>query len=226
MGWASLEPYSHRCAYDGVADLSVYVDRAARGSGIGSALLGRIVARARAAEFQKIVPFALVENVAGVALYRKMGFREVGIFERARAARRPPRRRRRDGAAAEAARSIRLQAQYRDEARWPKHSCGVWSGTPWTSRRPVRSPRIVRIPGVVAAMAEVDMDIASARPKLLDPALVARAYRIITMGCDVAGVPRIDDDWGLPIPKASLQNASVRFATSFVEKLKTSQKNS
>jgi arsenate reductase len=25
--------------------------------------------------------------------------------------------------------------------------------------------------------------------------------RIITMGCDVEGVPRIDDDWGLPDPK-------------------------
>ena len=27
------------------------------------------------------------------------------------------------------------------------------------------------------------------------------ADRIITMGCDVEGVPRIDDDWGLPDPK-------------------------
>ena len=35
VGWASLNPYSHRCAYDGVADLSVYVERSARGTGIG-----------------------------------------------------------------------------------------------------------------------------------------------------------------------------------------------
>ena len=55
-------------------------------------------------------------------------------------------------------------------------------------------------PGVVAAMAEIEMDISSARPKLLDP-VVARADRIITMGCDVQGVPRVDDDWGLPDPK-------------------------
>jgi len=33
LGWASLNPYSHRCAYNGVADLSVYVARAARGCG-------------------------------------------------------------------------------------------------------------------------------------------------------------------------------------------------
>ena len=56
-------------------------------------------------------------------------------------------------------------------------------------------------PGVVAAMQEVDIDIASARPKLLDPTIVANADRIITMGCDVEGVPRVDDDWGLPDPK-------------------------
>jgi arsenate reductase len=48
-------------------------------------------------------------------------------------------------------------------------------------------------PGVVAAMADIGMDISSARPKLIDPALVARADRVITMGCDA--------DWGLPDPK-------------------------
>jgi arsenate reductase len=56
-------------------------------------------------------------------------------------------------------------------------------------------------PGVVAAMAKIGFDISGARPKLLDPALVERADRIITMGCDVEGVPRVDDDWGLPDPK-------------------------
>jgi arsenate reductase len=56
-------------------------------------------------------------------------------------------------------------------------------------------------PGVVAAMAKIGIDISHARPKLLDPAIAARADRIITMGCDVEGVPRVDDDWGLPDPK-------------------------
>lgn len=55
--------------------------------------------------------------------------------------------------------------------------------------------------GVVAAMAEDGIDISSARPKLIDPDIAQRADRIITMGCDVQGVPRIDDDWGLPDPK-------------------------
>jgi arsenate reductase len=56
-------------------------------------------------------------------------------------------------------------------------------------------------PGVVAVMAEDGIDIRAARPKLLDAEQVGRADRIITMGCDVEGVPRIDEDWGLPDPK-------------------------
>jgi arsenate reductase len=56
-------------------------------------------------------------------------------------------------------------------------------------------------PGVVTLMAEDGVDISGARPKLLDPAVAERADRIITMGCDVEGVPRIDADWGLPDPK-------------------------
>jgi arsenate reductase len=56
---------------------------------------------------------------------------------------------------------------------------------------------------VVAAMAEDGIDISQARPKLIDPDLARRADRIITMGCDVQGVPRIDDDWGLADPKGA-----------------------
>ena len=57
--------------------------------------------------------------------------------------------------------------------------------------------------GVVAAMAEDGIDISQARPKLIDPETARRADRIITMGCDVHGVPRIDEDWGLADPKGA-----------------------
>lgn len=80
LGWASLNPYSHRCAYDGVADLSVYVERTARGTGVGSLLLEKLEGQARAQGFHKIVLFTFPFNAAGQALYRKCGFREVGVF--------------------------------------------------------------------------------------------------------------------------------------------------
>ena len=55
--------------------------------------------------------------------------------------------------------------------------------------------------GVVEAMAQDGIDIRAARPKLIDAVTAQRADRIITMGCDVEGVGRVDDDWGLPDPK-------------------------
>jgi phosphinothricin acetyltransferase len=80
VGWSSLNRYSHRCAYDGVGDLSVYVARDARGTGIGFALLGAIESLARENGFYKIVLFTFPFNANGQALYRKNGFREVGTF--------------------------------------------------------------------------------------------------------------------------------------------------
>jgi len=80
VGWASLNQYSHRCAYRGVADLSVYVERTARSSGIGKVLLAEIELLAAGSAFHKIVLFALAHNAAGLALYRRMGYREVGVF--------------------------------------------------------------------------------------------------------------------------------------------------
>ena len=44
VGWVALTPYSDRCCYEGVADVSIYVDPATRGRGFGRALLGQLVA--------------------------------------------------------------------------------------------------------------------------------------------------------------------------------------
>lgn len=81
LGWASLNPYSHRCAYAGVADLSVYVERDARGKGVGERLLAELERRAHLENFHKLVLFTLPFNEAGQRLYRKRGFREVGVFK-------------------------------------------------------------------------------------------------------------------------------------------------
>ncbi len=80
-GWASLNPFSHRCAHADVADLSVYVARERRGKGIGYALLQRLIADAGALDFHKIVLHALDLNEYGKHLYRKAGFVEVGVFK-------------------------------------------------------------------------------------------------------------------------------------------------
>ncbi len=80
VGWASLNQYSPRAAYDYVADFSVYVERGHRGQGIGRQLLDRLIRTARGLGFHKMVLAALVANLTGIALYRRAGFTAVGVF--------------------------------------------------------------------------------------------------------------------------------------------------
>ncbi|MDR7001859.1 arsinothricin resistance N-acetyltransferase ArsN1 family A [Neobacillus niacini] len=81
VGWASLNQYNNRCAYNGVADLSVYISRDFRGMGIGKKLLVELESQAKENGFHKMVLFTFPFNQLGQGLYLKMGFREVGIFK-------------------------------------------------------------------------------------------------------------------------------------------------
>ncbi|MDO8562609.1 MAG: arsinothricin resistance N-acetyltransferase ArsN1 [Candidatus Limnocylindria bacterium] len=80
VGWASLNVFNPREAYRHVADLSVYVAREARGRGAGTALLQRVIELAHELGFHKLVLAAMPWNAAGIALYRREGFREVGTY--------------------------------------------------------------------------------------------------------------------------------------------------
>ncbi|MDF2791995.1 MAG: family acetyltransferase [Neobacillus sp.] len=81
VGWASLNQYNNRCAYDGVADLSVYISREYRGMGIGKQLLIKLETIAKENGFHKMVLFTFPFNQSGQGLYKKTGFREVGVFK-------------------------------------------------------------------------------------------------------------------------------------------------
>lgn len=81
VGWASLNQYNSRSAYDGVADISVYISRDYRGKGIGQKLLAELESQAKENGFHKMVLFTFPFNQLGQGLYKKMGFREVGVFQ-------------------------------------------------------------------------------------------------------------------------------------------------
>ena len=82
LGWAALGPVSRRPCYRGVTENSIYVARAARGRGVGRALLTELVQRADAAGVWTIQAGILAGNDASVALHERCGFRVVGIRER------------------------------------------------------------------------------------------------------------------------------------------------
>jgi protein-tyrosine-phosphatase len=76
---------------------------------------------------------------------------------------------------------------------------------------------------VVEAMQEIGLDVSGHRPRLLTDAMVARAERVITMGCAVDGAacPAIAyrhlEDWGLPDP-AGLPLEQVRSIRDEIER--------
>lgn len=82
LGWVAAVPVSDRCVYAGVVEHSVYVATAARGRGVGRALLDRLIASTEAAGIWTIQSGIFPENAASVALHRSAGFRDVGRRER------------------------------------------------------------------------------------------------------------------------------------------------
>jgi len=80
LGWAALNSFNARPAYDHVVDLSVYVAREERGHGIGDALLGALEQRARLLGYHKMVLAALPTNAPGMRLYERHHFQTVGIY--------------------------------------------------------------------------------------------------------------------------------------------------
>jgi phosphinothricin acetyltransferase len=82
LGWAALAPVSARPCYRGVAEDSVYVATAARGRGVGRALLDELCRRADAAGLWTIQAVTFVENGPSIALHEACGFRVVGRRER------------------------------------------------------------------------------------------------------------------------------------------------
>ncbi len=82
LGWAALSPVSDRCAYGGVAEVSVYVDAAARGWGIGRRLLEALVLASEEAGIWTLQAGMFPENEASLAIHRRCGFRVVGRRER------------------------------------------------------------------------------------------------------------------------------------------------
>jgi phosphinothricin acetyltransferase len=81
VGWTALGRYSSRDVYAGVAWESVYVAAAARGRGVGRALLERLIPASEAAGVWTLLAGVLFENAASLALHERVGFRRVGVQE-------------------------------------------------------------------------------------------------------------------------------------------------
>ena len=82
VGWAGLSSYRPRACYAGIAEFSIYLDRSARGHGIGRRLLAALIDEARDRGCWKLTSRIFPFNTASRALCRACGFREVGVYEK------------------------------------------------------------------------------------------------------------------------------------------------
>jgi L-amino acid N-acyltransferase YncA len=82
VGWVAVTRVSRRPAYRGVVEHSVYVDRRARRSGVGKALLAALVTEAPRHGIWTIQTSILDANEASLRLHEAAGFRVVGRRER------------------------------------------------------------------------------------------------------------------------------------------------
>ena len=82
IGWAGLSSYRARACYAGIGEFSIYLDRAARGRGVGRTLLEALLDAARERGYWKLVSRIFPFNTASRALCRACGFREVGVYEK------------------------------------------------------------------------------------------------------------------------------------------------
>jgi L-amino acid N-acyltransferase YncA len=82
LGWVAVSPVSARPAYAGVVEHSVYVHPAARGTGIGRALMTALISSTEAAGIWTVQSGIFPENIASLALHQAAGFRVVGRRDR------------------------------------------------------------------------------------------------------------------------------------------------
>ena len=82
VGWSALGGYSSRKVYSGVAWESVYVAAAARGRGVGRALLDALIPASEAAGYWTLLAGVLAENERSLALHERVGFRRIGVQRR------------------------------------------------------------------------------------------------------------------------------------------------
>jgi L-amino acid N-acyltransferase YncA len=82
LGWAALSHVSSRYVYRGVAEVSIYIAAAARGQGVGKALLQALIEESEANGVWTLQAGIFPQNTASIKLHKSCGFREVGTKRR------------------------------------------------------------------------------------------------------------------------------------------------
>jgi phosphinothricin acetyltransferase len=81
-GWAALSNVSDRCAYSGVAEVSIYVDPVYWRLGVGDQLMINLIKESESNGIWTLQAGIFPENAASIKLHEKHGFRVIGVREK------------------------------------------------------------------------------------------------------------------------------------------------
>ncbi len=81
IGWASLSPWSDRCAYETTVEVSIYIHHDFRGKGLGSKLLKIITLEGEKAGNHTIISRITQGNEVSIHIHEKLGYRHIGVME-------------------------------------------------------------------------------------------------------------------------------------------------
>ncbi|MDG4513746.1 GNAT family N-acetyltransferase [Streptococcus suis] len=82
VGYAYASTYYARAAYDWTVELSVYVQKEARGKGIGTLLYTALEEELTARGFKNFLACIALPNPASIALHEKRGYLQVAHFKK------------------------------------------------------------------------------------------------------------------------------------------------
>ncbi len=80
VGWLSFGAFHSRAAYDMTSELSIYIDEAERGRGLGAYLLNRAIAHAPSIGLKNLVGLIFGHNTPSLALFERFGFERWGTL--------------------------------------------------------------------------------------------------------------------------------------------------
>ncbi len=81
IGWASYNNFYGRPAYNGTAELSVYLHPATQGKGYGKKILDHCISKAGSLGIHTLLGFIFSHNAPSISLFKNKGFSEWGMLK-------------------------------------------------------------------------------------------------------------------------------------------------
>lgn len=81
IGWVSFNNFYGRPAYDGTAELSIYLHPQSRGKGYGKKILQYCIEQAPSLNIHTLLGFIFSHNKPSIVLFEQAGFEEWGLLK-------------------------------------------------------------------------------------------------------------------------------------------------